>query len=248
MKIFCVRIGDKYGPEYEAYLEQKLPQYDFHWIRQPYHPGVQLQWNKMMPMGMPIDEPVVVMDIDVLLINDYEELFEYPVERGQFVAMPDWWNRKHLKLGYSLNGGFFKYYPTDLRPVYDKFMSDKRKWQQHYILNGTTHGPVNGEQYFVEDSVKEAGLDLKLMPNAWFARWATPQAVNFVHMFEDVDHQQRYIDWQRGMNEFYSEVTGNDYLWMGDFHPDIKLVHFTHFVNKPHEWEGFEDHINNAGD
>ena len=29
------------------------------------------------------------MDIDVLLVNDYEKIFDYPVKRGQFVAMPD---------------------------------------------------------------------------------------------------------------------------------------------------------------
>ena len=30
MKILAVRIGEKYGPEYETYLEKKLPEYDFH--------------------------------------------------------------------------------------------------------------------------------------------------------------------------------------------------------------------------
>ena len=29
MKIVAVRIGDKYGPEYEKYLESKLPQHEF---------------------------------------------------------------------------------------------------------------------------------------------------------------------------------------------------------------------------
>ena len=32
MKIFAVRIGTKYGSEYETYLEERLPEYDFHWI------------------------------------------------------------------------------------------------------------------------------------------------------------------------------------------------------------------------
>jgi len=243
MKIFCVRIGNKYGPEYEEYLEEKLPNYDFHWIRQAFEPGVMLQWNKMMPMGMDLDEPICVMDIDVLLINEYEEIFEYPVERGQFLAMPDWWNEKHLSLGYTLNGGFFKYYPTDLKPVYDKFLAGKRKWQQHYIKNGHTTGPVNGEQYFVEDSVKEIGLDLKLMPKSWFARWATPKAVSTGHMWKNVgDGADEYVKWQHFQNKKYIEETGNEYLWMGEFHPDVKYVHFTHSVNKPHEWDYFESY------
>ena len=50
MKILAVRIGNKYGPEYEEYLEGKLPQHEFVWIREPYHPEVKLQWNKMLGM------------------------------------------------------------------------------------------------------------------------------------------------------------------------------------------------------
>ena len=85
MKILAVRIGEKYGPEYETYLEKKLPEYDFHWIREPYDSSVVLQWNKMWVMQLDIDEPICVMDIDVLLINDYKKIFNYPVKRGQFV-------------------------------------------------------------------------------------------------------------------------------------------------------------------
>ena len=35
MKIVAVRIGKKYGPEYEKYLESMLPEYEFIWIRKP---------------------------------------------------------------------------------------------------------------------------------------------------------------------------------------------------------------------
>ena len=66
MKILAVRIGDKYGPEYEKYLEKKLPSHEFIWIREPYHPDVQLQWNKMWAMQLDIDEPICVLDIDIL--------------------------------------------------------------------------------------------------------------------------------------------------------------------------------------
>ena len=116
MKIFAVRIGDRYGPEYEKYLESKLPEYEFVWIRDQIHPDVLMQWNKMSAMNSGIDEPVCVMDIDMLLVNDYKEIFEYPVKRGEFVAMPGWW-RDTKREGYSLNGGFFKYYPTDCKYI-----------------------------------------------------------------------------------------------------------------------------------
>ena len=76
-KILCVRIGEKYGPEYETYLEKKLPEHEFIWIREPYHDQVTLQWNKMWGMQLDIDEPICVMDIDVLLVNDYKKVFDY---------------------------------------------------------------------------------------------------------------------------------------------------------------------------
>ena len=44
----------------------------------------------MYGMSLDIDEPVIVMDIDVLLTNNYKELFEYPDKKGQFVSF-SWW-------------------------------------------------------------------------------------------------------------------------------------------------------------
>ena len=229
MDIVCVRIGDKYGPEYEEYLERKLSKYNIIWIREPYDDRVTLQWNKMWGMQMETDEPICVMDIDVLLINDYEKIFDCPIERGQFVAMPGWWRNDITE--YRINGGFFKYYPKDCRYIYDKFMSDIHHWQKFYIENGTTTGPVNGEQYFVEDSVNER-LELKLLPEAWFTRWVTDRSINY---------GKDMVTWQIQQTNKYRELTGNDYIYLGgEFHKDIKFVHFTHRSNKPHLWEDYK--------
>ena len=230
MKILLIRIGDKYGIEYENYLESKLLNYDLHWIHEPYHPEVLLQWNKMWGMQLEQDEPICVMDIDVLLMGDYEKIFDYPIERGQFLAMPGWW-RDTEKEGYSINGGFFKYYPKDCKYIYDKFMSDIHGWQRHYIDNEVTRGPVNGEQYFVEDSVKER-LELKLLPNEWFTRWAVSEEIV----------NRSMTKWQVQITRKYQKLTGNDYIFLGgEFHPEIKFVHFTHRNNKPMEWEYYEN-------
>ena len=213
MKVFCVRIGTKYGEEYEDYIEEKLSDYDIHWIRQPFDNRVELQWNKMLPMNLDIDEPVSVMDIDVILMNDFKLIFDYPIQRGEFIGAPDWWQNRD---DYHLNGGFFKYYPKDCKYIFDKFMKDPKYWQQYYIQNGTTIGPVNGEQYFVEDSVNER-LTLKLLPNAWFTRWTNAG-----------DHT-----WKSNINRLYKEKSGNEYLNIDEFHPDIKFVHYTFAMNKP---------------
>jgi hypothetical protein len=186
----------------------------------------------MWGMQLDIDEPICVIDIDILLMNDYEKIFEYPINPGQFIAMPGWW-RDTTKNNYVINGGFFKYYPKDCRYIFDKFMSNIHGWQRHYIDNKTTAGPVNGEQYFVEDSVKER-LELITLPESWFTRWV----VN-----EDINYGKNMIKWQIQITNKYRKITGNDYIYLGgEFHPDIKFVHFTHRNNKPHEWEDYKNH------
>lgn len=226
MKIIAVRIGDRYGPEYETYLESKLPEYEFVWIREPFDPNVRLQWNKMIGMTLDTDEPICVMDIDVLLINDYKKIFEYPIERGQFLAAPGWWRwgSDDVEKRFTINGGFYKYYPKDCRYIYDKFISDPLHWQTTYIKQGFTSGPVNGEQNFINDTVQEQ-LELIKLPNEWFCRMDARK------------DQRHYIT---TLNSRYKEVTGNPYAYLGgEFWPSIKFVHFTHMSNHPHKWKDY---------
>jgi len=219
MKIVCVRIGDRYGPEYESYLESKLPEYEFIWIREPIQNNVQLQWNKMYGMSLDIKEPICVMDIDVLLLGDYKKIFEYPIEKGQFLTIKSWWKDTEYSR-FTINGGFYKYYPTDCKYIYDKFMENPAYYQKKYIEEGYTTGPVNGEQHFIEDSVNEE-LELIYLPSSWVCR-----------MKDDA---------MMRLNRKYKNETGNSYMFLGDeFHPDIKLAHFTHSENLPHLWNKYE--------
>ena len=39
----------------------------------------------MYGMNLDVDEPICVMDIDILLVNDYKKIFEFPIERGGFL-------------------------------------------------------------------------------------------------------------------------------------------------------------------
>lgn len=239
MKVFCVRIGDKYGPEYEKYINNKLAKYEVVWIREPFDPRIQLQWNKMLPMSLDIGEPVCVIDIDLILINDYERIFDFPIKRGQFIGAPDWWRSDQR---WTLNGGFFKYFPSDCRYIYDVFMTDPLKWQRFYIENGTTIGPVNGEQYFVEHMVKYR-MELVLFPDEWITRWAS-ERTHKLSLVGDLTPDKIESMWNLHMNRLYRERTGNPYLYLADeFHPDIKMVHFTNHINKPHEWSGYEAYV-----
>ena len=87
-------------------------------------------------------------------------------------------------------------------------MANPDKWKLHYIKNGTTVGPVNGEQYFVEDSVNEK-LKLKLIPAAWVTRWKNGDA-----------------KWVKQLTDKYKKASGNDYIKEDNWHPDIKLIHY----------------------
>ena len=110
-------------------------------------------------------------------------------------------------------------------------MRDHLKWQRHYIDNGITKGPINGEQYFVEDSVYER-LELKLLPTSWVTRWCSDEVVI---------NGRDIKEWQIKTTMKYQSLTNNDYVYLGgEFHPDIKFVHFTHYANKPHDWEGYK--------
>ena len=100
----------------------------------------------------------------------------------------------------------FKYYPKDCNYIYKEFINNIDYWQSYYILNGTTVGPVNGEQYFVEDMVRK-NLTIKYLPSSWVTRW---------------EHQMSHR-LTLGLNLNYSL----DWLYLGEkFHPQVRLVHF----------------------
>lgn len=210
VKIYALRIGNKYGIEYEEYLNSKLS--NITWIHESFDENVMLQWNKLFLMNLDIDEPIVVIDIDILLINDYIKMINYPIERGEFLSIDAWWKDTENK-NYMMNGGFQKYYPKDCKYIFEKFIKDPIYWQQYYIKNKVTVGPINGEQYFVEDSVKER-LILKKIPSNWTCRM----------------EKQLDVNWLAKINCKYP----GEYMYLDDFNPDIKFVHYTHSDNRPY--------------
>ena len=210
-RVFAVRIGDRYDQKVEDYINSKLD--NVTWIRE--ETIGKLQWNKLVPMGMDIDEPVCVIDIDIALIGNYMDMINYPIQRREFVAAQAWW-RDTEDRRYRLQGSFQKYYPKDCKYIYDKFVSNPEYWMEYYIKNGTTVGPVNGEQYFVQDSVEER-LELNYLPDSWICRWE-----NFA------EYDEQFI---RNATEYYPK----DWLYEdGKFNPDVRLLHFQG-SNKPHK-------------
>lgn len=199
-QVFAVRTGEKYGPHYEDYINSKIP--NVTWIREEII--APKQWNKLVPMSYDINEPIVVIDIDQMFVNDYMDAINYPIERGEFLSARSWWGDTHKK-EYTIQGGFQKYYPKDVKYIYDEFVSRPEYWMNYYVENKTTI-PGMGEQYFVEDMVRK-NLTIKYLPSSWVTRW---------------EHQMSHR-LTLGLNLDYSL----DWLYLGGkFHPQIRLVHF----------------------
>ena len=224
MKIYCVRIGDKYGQQYEDYMNDKLADYEVIWIKEPIKSNVPLQWNKMVAMNDDSDEPVVVLDIDKIFINDYKEALDYSIKPGEFLAAPYWWGNGRI----PMRGGFYKFYPKDCKYIYNNYINNIDYYTNYYIKNGYTTGPVNGEFLYVHYMLQRE-LKLITLPDAWVTRWTSEEFDLSGEHRSDLKHR-------------YRTATGN-YLYKDEFNPMIKIVHFTNSLNKPHEWKKYDEYL-----
>ena len=137
---------------------------------------------------------------------------------NQMVNAKQWWENTEVQ---TINGGFFKYYPKDCKYIYEKFMKDIDFWQSYYIKNRMTVGPVNGEQNFVEAAVRER-LKIVMFEEKWCVRWT-----------KDTNANNYY---QKLYRKYYKQ----NLFQGGSFNKDVKLIHFTYSLNKPHENELFK--------
>lgn len=202
-EIFAVRIGDKYGMEYEKYQESKLGR--INWIRYEDR-GINLWWNRMKVFGIKRDYPVIIIDIDMLWINDYLKIIDYPVERGEFLTTRNWWGMDQpSKKEYTFSGGFYKFWPEDTAYISKLFYTRPDHWQQNYINLGIAQGPVGGEMNFVEDAVKKK-LKIKYIPEEW-----NGQAPKMTKELQATYNSKYKNDW---------------YYLDGEFHPDLKVIHY----------------------
>lgn len=204
MEIRAVRVGNRYGPEYEDYLKSKLPSIQF--LNEEQN-GLQLQWNKLNFFSLDIDEPVCVIDIDIVLLNDYEKLFSLDVSPGEFLTVRQWWDPNSKS---EINGVFYKFYPKDTKYIFDKMMEDPEYWQSYFIKNNIKPGPVNGEENFVEMMARQK-LNIKYVPDEWVCRMPT----------------------NRKLISRINALSSLPYVYLGGYHPEIKLVHFNGIGNYP---------------
>jgi len=197
VKVFAVRIGDRYNIEHEKYLKSKISNIE---IINEEKEDFKLQWNKLHFFNSNLDDSICVIDIDIQLINEYQRLFEYPIERGEFLTIDSWWSDR------PINGGFYKFYPKDTQYIYKEFKKRKAYWEEYFIKNGSKPGPVNGEEDFVWEMVKHK-LKVKYLPSSW----ATTMRI---------DPDKEYL---KSLNKKYSK----EYVYLGNkFNDDVKFVHY----------------------
>lgn len=199
--VYTCRIGDKYDFEYEVNLIEKLDRLH---VQHEQSNGLKLQWNKLNFFEIESDDPIVVLDIDIDLTNDYMELINYPIKRGEFLSMRPWW--QDVSGSCSLNGGFYKFYPADTHYITEEFKSKQSFWENYYIDLGIKPGPINGEENFVEHMVKKR-LDLRFVPDTWTGRMV----------------KEPTKEWLAQIN---SKYPGN-YFYLDRLNPEVKILHYT---------------------
>ncbi len=112
------------------------------------HTLCERQWYKMDFMGMintGLDEPIIVLDLDLTILRNIDFIIDMPIERNDFIAINRWWRAPGQPM--NINGGMYKYYPQTCQHIFNTFYSAPLFWQNNYRQYSAN--AVTGEQYFV---------------------------------------------------------------------------------------------------
>lgn len=209
----CVtHFGNKYDSKYITNLEKAIGKNysnDFNFIvKTDCSNG---HWDKLS--FLECDEPRIVMDIDFVVNNNLDELFDYNVPTDTLAAFPRWWRN----VGCSINGGFYKINPgIKLWAACDKFYMDPTFWMNHY---GKIVGEIGkGEQNYVEES-----CPIHILPGKWMGMYAEGSKHGIKVDYKRIT--QLAIN-QRYFYEYKLPLTNDN-----SFSDQIKLVHFIYDDN-----------------
>jgi len=106
------------------------------------------------------------------------------------------------------------FYQGDTKHLYDTFYEKPKHWQRYYIIRGRAKGPVNGEQNFVDEHCR---LERSWLPSEWFAKYKKDEILDIQRLWSERIHPEEY------------------FFIAGEFHEDIKMVHFSDTSNTMHE-------------
>jgi len=225
MKFFCVCTAPKYGPEHVYTLYQQLRVFysgdvDMSvYTDRPHlfdntlnvipitHDRCERQWYKMDfmgPMNNHLEEPIIVMDIDMTIISCVDDIVDIPTDRNDFYAISRWWRSPHDKL--TINGGMYKYYPSTCTAAYDQFYANPTAWQSKYRCPAS--GLVHGEQLCVWELLS-ATHNIKTFPGQSIVRYRK----DMPDVMEDYNNQ-------------YCKTFNLPYMRRnGSYHPNVSIIH-----------------------
>ena len=135
------------------------------------------------------DDETIIMDIDMFWMNNPSEVITYPVESGQFVSIPRWWELEQVE-EYPISGNFYKFKSHDFPHVASIYRKHHAYFRKHYYEKGLVEEPKLGEQHFVYDMMKHA--DIKLQPAEWCMKESPDDPQRYIHAFEEYTGKSYY--------------------------------------------------------
>tara|TARA_B100000085_G_scaffold88806_1_gene80195 strand:- start:1332 stop:2063 length:732 start_codon:yes stop_codon:yes gene_type:complete len=176
--------------------------------------GKKLQWYKLdfFKKDFVDHEDIIVMDIDLDIVGNVDFLFD---DYKGFVGSHRWWWRWREDKAtnpFALSGTVYKFKNGEHQIVVDTFEKDIKHWEEYFIKNGTTKGPVNGEQHFVQKVLVDNNIPCSYFPEKHIIKW----------------HKDDFTT-QLKLEKDYQKWSGNlyiDYMDEEDWHPDIRIIHY----------------------
>jgi hypothetical protein len=172
------------------------------------HDDGRRQWHKIDFFKFaPKGETVFVSDLDWTFIGDVTDIFSQEVKQNELIAPYRWWTR-HKGQGFTINGGLYKFIGGDHYCIPNTFYGNSKYWMQHYIVDRQlAHPPVNGEQNFVDETLRN---------NKSILKYFEPQDA-FGRLPSNHEHAVEY-------NELYLKHYGHEHYYIGEFNERVRMI------------------------
>ena len=170
----------------------------------------KLQWFKLdyFKKDFIKNEDIILMDIDLDIVGNVNFIFQ---EYTGFVGTHRWWWRwreDKSNDNFALSGTMYKFKNGEYQYIVDTFEENIEYWQEYFIKNDITKGPVNGEQHFVQKMLVDNNAEKSYFPEQKIVKWSN-----------DVLSQLKLE------NDFF-KYTKLNYIHDEDWHPSIRIVHY----------------------
>lgn len=175
--VLCLKHGKKYSAEYVNRLHRMVNRHttvdykfacmtddpkglDKDIIVIPTPSGLPGWWNKpyMYNRDLPIKGTILYMDLDVVIANNIDRLFQF--QPGYWCTIRDF--TRCMRPGWQqYNSSVVRFQTGQLGHLWDKFIEDPQAIQKQYF---------GDQDYLYHESVKQ-GKQARLFPDEWIMSW-----------------------------------------------------------------------------